>query len=115
MIEHCDPDIWADEGHHTVVFGAGLVTEYFVRYEMYLSPYPDTYVSSSSADFLPQRPVACEAAPGAHLPFFNLNCPESQICPDQSVPTSTCCASSPPTRIGRSCLNCVAPYPRPVA
>ena len=35
MIEHCDPDIWADGGHHTVVFGAGLVTEYFVRYEMH--------------------------------------------------------------------------------
>jgi len=34
MIEHCNPDIWADGGHHTVVFGTGLVTEYFVRYEM---------------------------------------------------------------------------------
>ena len=35
MIEHCDPDIWADGGHHGVVFGADLVTEYFVRYEMH--------------------------------------------------------------------------------
>jgi hypothetical protein len=35
MIEHCDPDIWADGRHHTIVFGAGLVTEYFVGYEMY--------------------------------------------------------------------------------
>jgi hypothetical protein len=92
MIEHYYPDIWADGGHHTVVFEAGLVTEYFARYEMHLSPYLDTYVSSSSADFLPQRPVACEAAPGAHLPFFNLNSPESQICPDQIVLTSTSCA-----------------------
>ena len=24
MIEHCDPDIWADAGHHTVVLGGGL-------------------------------------------------------------------------------------------
>jgi hypothetical protein len=54
MIEHCDPDIWADGRHHTIVFGAGLVTEYFVGYENVLSHTRDTYVSSYSADFLPQ-------------------------------------------------------------
>jgi hypothetical protein len=24
MIEHCDPDVWADAGHHTGVLGGGL-------------------------------------------------------------------------------------------